>query len=108
MSSAIGDVGGGGEYLVNAICGEPFVIDQLADEELRQRLVDGVVGMDAEHAEGTCGVVAAALPLQREIVEVVDTAAAIAEERADVVGKPKSAEYVFEGLAGGGRKIRLG
>ena len=72
VAGAIGDVRDGRKYLVEAVGLQPFVVDQLADEELRQWLVDGVIGLDGEHAEGSGRVVAAVLHLQRKVVEVID------------------------------------
>src|SRR5882757_6702424 len=93
--------------MVAAIRLQPLLVDHLADEELRQRLVDGEVGVDGEHAEGPGGVVAAVLQLQRKIVEVVDAASAVTQKRANIIREPEAAEDIFEGLAGGGGEVRF-
>jgi hypothetical protein len=77
------------------------VIDQLRDEELRERLVDREVGVDGEHAESAGGVVAAVLELQWKIVEVIDAAAAVVQEGANIISEPQAAEDVFVSLTGG-------
>src|SRR5690349_7692157 len=98
VAGAISDVGGGGVELVCAFGLEPFVVDELRNEELRERLVDGVVGMNGKHPEGSGGVVASMLELQRKVVEIVNAAAAITEERTDVIREPEATEDVFVGF----------
>ena len=80
VSGTVADVRGGRKHLVGAIGLQPLLIDQLAREELRQGLLDGVVGMNGKHAERSSRVIAAVFQLQRKIVEVVDAAAAIAKK----------------------------
>ena len=106
MPRIVGNVARGREYLVQLRPGgDPFQIDELRNEELRQRLLDVVLAVDTEQPKCPGRVVASVFDRQWQIVKEVQSITAASEERADIIGEPKATKNVHVGLTGTRREI---
>src|SRR5215469_4543532 len=95
MAGTILDVAGGRVHAMHLAAGlQPLKIDQLAGEELSERLVDLVIGAHCEHPEGAAGIVASRMHSHGNVMEVVETIAARSQERADIISQPERSHDV--------------
>src|SRR5271167_2242027 len=76
----------------------PFQVDELAREELAERLRDLAISINGKHAERASRVVTSGMHAHGNVMEVVNRVAARGEKRPDVVGQPQSAEDVHRVL----------
>src|SRR5579864_718281 len=108
MPRAIADVAPGRKYLILGVRRlDPFQVDHLRREELRERLLNLIVLVDCEQIEAARRIVAAVLHLQWQIMEEVQTLSAAIQERADIIREPYRRKDIQRRFAGPCSEIRF-
>src|SRR5436190_2642404 len=79
---------------------DPLRVDEHRSKILRKILLHLIILVHRKHSKGSRRIVAAALDLERQVVEIVESFSAAVEKRSHVVAEPQRGKNVHVGFTG--------